>query len=202
MEIDLSQLDLNELGLWPWPVKIAVVVVFCLILSVGGYFLLISGQIESLNASEKKHRALRIEFESKSAKAALLPLYVQQLHEIKTRLGDMLNQLPNSTEVPNLLEDISKAGKSSGLSFKLFKPMPENQMDVYVELPFQMVVQGEYHQLATFVSKIAGLPRIVTFHDFSITAPKTTGPGAAVGNGATLEMAIVAKTYRYQQGQE
>lgn len=201
MEIDLNQIDLEEIGIWPWPVKIGAIVLSSVLILLGGYFLLISGQMDDLSATEKKYKILKTDFETKSAKAALLPLYVEQLNEIKTRLGDMLNQLPNSTEVPNLLEDISKAGKSSGLSFELFKPLPEKQLDVYVELPIQMEVTGEYHQLAEFVSKIAALPRIVTFHDFVIGLPKAAnGENTTLPNGA-LKMAILAKTYRYQQGQ-
>jgi type IV pilus assembly protein PilO len=40
---------------------------------------------------------------------------------------------------------------------------------------------------------MAGLPRIVTLHDFSITAPS--------GNSNALNMSITAKTYRYKDGE-
>ncbi|MFL6533267.1 MAG: type 4a pilus biogenesis protein PilO, partial [Pseudomonas sp.] len=49
-----------------------------------------------------------------------------------------------------------------------------------------------YHDLATFVSGVAGLPRIVTLHDFEIAPVE---PGA----GAKLRMSIQAKTYRYNE---
>jgi type IV pilus assembly protein PilO len=60
----------------------------------------------------------------------------------------------------------------------------------YIELPINIKVVGGYHDLATFVSGVASLPRIVTLHDFEIKTEK---------NEATskLRMNIVAKTYRY-----
>ena len=60
----------------------------------------------------------------------------------------------------------------------------------YIELPIQVKVFGSYHDLATFVSAVAGMPRIVTLHDFSIKP-------VVEGNSSRLAMNILVKTYRY-----
>lgn len=68
--------------------------------------------------------------------------------------------------------------------------MPEVVQQFYIELPIQIAVEGSYHDLATFVSGVASLPRIVTLHDFEIKP-------ATQDVSSILRMTVLAKTYRY-----
>ena len=79
--------------------------------------------------------------------------------------GAMLRKLPNKTEVPNLLTDISQQGTAAGLDQKLFQPNAQVVKDFYAELPIKMRLTGSFHSIGAFVSGIAALPRIVTLHD-------------------------------------
>ena len=112
------------------------------------------------------------------------------MKEMETSFGMLLRQLPSDTEVPGLLEDITRTGLGSGLEFEEIKLLPEVTQPFYIELPIQITVTGTYHDLATFVSGVAGLPRIVTLHDFDLAPAKPDG-------GPKLRMSILAKTYRY-----
>jgi type IV pilus assembly protein PilO len=110
----------------------------------------------------------------------------------------MLRKLPNKTEVPNLLTDISQQGSGAGLDQKLFQPLPQNNKDFYAELPIKMRLTGTYHAIGAFVSGIAALPRIVTLHDVEI-APATKD---AKGGTDLLQLDVTAKTYRYLDEEE
>jgi type IV pilus assembly protein PilO len=125
----------------------------------------------------------------KARRAANLDAYRAQLAEMEKSFGAMLRQLPNKTEVPNLLVDISQTGLASGLEEKLFQPQGENKRDFYAELPISIRLTGGYHELGKFASGIAALPRIVTLHDVEI-APNSSEPG-------NLTLNVTAKTYRY-----
>jgi len=95
--------------------------------------------------------------------------------------------------VPNLLVDITQAGLGRGLSFVLFKPDKEKPQEFYAELPINIKVTGNFHQLGQFVSDLAALPRIVTVGNIDITAdPKSSA----------LSMVAVARTYRYLEPEE
>src|SRR5690606_18106416 len=149
---------------------------------------------DELAKLEKEEVTLRNEFKTKHAKAVNLELYKQQLAEIEASFGAMLRQLPGRTEMDGLLNDISQAG--SGVVVQdLFQPQAEVPRDFYAEQPIKIRVRGSYHQLAEFVSTIAALPRIVTLHDVSITAPR----GAAYDQ---LQMDLTARTYRYLDEEE
>jgi type IV pilus assembly protein PilO len=106
----------------------------------------------------------------------------------------MLRQLPNKTEVPNLLVDISQTGLAAGLEEKLFQPAPEVKRDFYAELPIKIRLTGSFHAIGNFVSGIAALPRIVTLHDIQI-AP-------AGKEQDQLQLDVTAKTYRYLDDEE
>ena len=137
-----------------------------------------------------QEETLKQQFSTKAFQAANLEAYKAQMAEMETSFGALLRQLPSDTEVPGLLEDITRTGLGSGLEFEEIKLQPEVAQQFYIELPINIKVVGGYHDLATFVSGVASLPRIVTLHDFEIKTEK---------NEATskLRMNIVAKTYRY-----
>lgn len=189
-EIDFNDLDLNNIGSWPAAVKvIAGAVVLLGVLALGYNFHLkdLQAALESTRAEEV---ALKEQFTQKAFQAANLQAYKEQMEEMEVSFGALLKQLPSDTEVPGLLEDITRTGLSSGLEFEEIKLLPEAAQQFYIELPIQIRVVGTYHDLATFVSGVASLPRIVTLHDFDVVP-------ASTGIGSSLRMSILAKTYRY-----
>ena len=145
-----------------------------------------------LEKAESKELELRQTFEAKAKKAANLAAYEQQLDEMKESFGAMLRQLPNKTEVAELLVDISQTGLASGLEFELFKPQTEVPKEFYAELPISIRVKGNYHEFGNFISGVAALPRIVTVHDINMQP----------GEDGELTMDMLAKTYRYMDEEE
>ena len=194
---DLNELDFSNIGVWPTPVKLVIVLIACVLVGVGGYYLDTKKQLVRLTAVEQKEIQLRKDFEEKQAKAANLEAYRRQLDEMKQSFGAMLRQLPNKTEVAELLVDVSQTGLASGLEFELFKPLAEVPREFYAELPIQIRVTGQYHEFGDFISGLAALPRIVTIHDIKISKSKK---GASSSPELVLE--ATAKTYRYLDEEE
>lgn len=188
--IDLNDLDFNNVGSWPGAVKfIAGILLLVLVLALGYNFHLKDLQ-EALERQQQEENTLKEQFSSKAFQAANLEAYKEQMKEMEVSFGALLKQLPSDTEVPGLLEDITRTGLGSGLEFSEIKLLPEVTQQFYIELPIQIQVVGSYHDLATFVSGVASLPRIVTLHDFELLPAKGETP-------SRLNMQILAKTYRY-----
>ncbi|MFJ2693735.1 type 4a pilus biogenesis protein PilO [Pseudomonas sp. NPDC087336] len=188
--IDINDLDTSNMGSWPPAIKVLMgIVVAILVLSIGYNFS--TSELENqLELKREEELTLKEQFASKSHMAANLELYTQQMKAMENSFGVLLRQLPSDTEVPGLLEDITRTGLGSGLEFEEIKLLPEVAQPFYIELPIQIKVTGAYHDLATFVSGVAGLPRIVTLHDFDLAPVNPDG-------GPKLRMSILAKTYRY-----
>ncbi|TPG77470.1 type 4a pilus biogenesis protein PilO [Pseudomonas arsenicoxydans] len=188
--VDLNDLDTSNMGSWPPAIKAVVGVLLMLLVLALGYTFYLSDLEDQLNLQREEESTLKEQFASKAHMAANLELYTQQMKEMENSFGVLLRQLPSDTEVPGLLEDITRTGLGSGLEFEEIKLLPEVTQQFYIELPIQITVTGAYHDLATFVSGVAGLPRIVTLHDFDIAPASPEG-------GPKLRMSILAKTYRY-----
>jgi type IV pilus assembly protein PilO len=188
----LRQLDFNDVGRWPLVFR-AFFVGLCFVLAagIGFYFFVWQNSTPLLEKAQQEERQLRASFEEKQKKAANLSAYRAQLDEIERSFGTMLRQLPDKTEIPNLLVDISQTGLGAGLQEELFQPLDESRRDFYAEKPIKIRLRGSYHDFGRFVSDIAALPRIVTLHDISIT------PAERGGNADELVLNVTAKTYRY-----
>lgn len=185
---DINELDFENIGSWPIIVKVvAWTIAFSAVLALGYFYDIADLQLQQTQV-EKKEQDLRKEFSRKAFQAANLDAYRKQMVEMEESFGALVSQLPSDTEVPGLLEDITNKGRENGLEIKSIKLQPEQALEFYVELPINISVVGTYHDMAAFVSGVAGLPRIVTLHDFVIED---------LGKG-NLEMQITAKTYRYK----
>lgn len=194
----LRNLDPNDPGRWPLGVRVGtVVLLFVVAASLGYYFFVWKSQRPLLLEARNAETQLWSTLENKAKKAANLQAYKTQLAEMEKSFGAMLRQLPNRTEVPNLLVDISQTGLAAGLEEKLFQPQAEVRKDFYAELPISIRLTGGYHEMGRFASGIAALPRIVTLHDIEIVPAnaKTAGAGDLVLN-------VTAKTYRYLDEEE
>src|SRR5450830_58453 len=191
-KIDINDLDTNNMGSWPPAIKaLAGILLMVMVLGLGYYFYISDLEVQ-LDLKRTEESTLKGQFASKAGMAANLELYTQQMKAMENYFGVLLRQLPSDTEVPGLLEDITRTGLGSGLEFEEIKLLPEVTQQFYIELPIQITVTGAYHDLATFVSGVAALPRIVTLHDFEIK-PVAASPAG----GTKLRMSILAKTYRY-----
>ncbi|MCO6059685.1 type 4a pilus biogenesis protein PilO [Pseudomonas sp. MOB-449] len=189
-KIDLADLDVNNLGSWPIAVKVITCILLLILVLVLGYNFHLKDLEAQLDSKRAEQESLKEQFATKAFQAANLEAYKEQMKEMETSFGALLRQLPSDTEVPGLLEDITRTGLGSGLEFEEIKLLPEATQQFYIELPIQISVVGGYHDLATFVSGVASLPRIVTLHDFEIKP-------VAEDSNSKLRMSILAKTYRY-----
>jgi len=186
---DLKNLDPENIGEWPAPVKIALVLIVMAAIIFAGWHFDIQNLRVTIENEQRKEVEQIASLESKQRQAANLEALKVQMQEMQQSFGDMLRQLPNKTEVAGLLIDISQTGLAAGLEFELFKPAAEVPTEFYAELPIQITVVGNYHKFGEFISGIATLPRIVTTHDINIQKRSDT-------QSDMLVLQAIAKTYR------
>ncbi|MFA5631847.1 MAG: type 4a pilus biogenesis protein PilO [Porticoccaceae bacterium] len=187
--IDFNDLEFNNIGVWPLPVRVGVLVILFVLLLGAAYYLHIKDLNQQHERLVSEEGRLKKVFEEKAFEAANLEAYRQQMAEIEASFGVLLGQLPTDTEVPGMLEDITEIGYGSSLEIVSITLQPEVKAEFYVELPIRIVARGGYHDFGSFVSGIAGLPRIVTLHDYNISS---------TGGARLLQFDVMAKTYRYR----
>ncbi|TWX64792.1 pilus assembly protein PilP [Colwellia demingiae] len=194
MKFDASQFDnleLENIGQWPAAAKLILAVFLAIVIGFLGYMGLISDQMKQLDRVFYEETTLKESYRAKYHVAANLDLFRAQMVEAEDTFANQLRSLPNSHEIPGLLDDITFVGTTSGLDFVKLEWQPEISKEIYIELPIDIEVIGPYHSFGQFVSKIAGLPRIVTLHDFKISISQS--------DSEILNLKLQAKTYRYQE---
>lgn len=202
---DFTNIDFKNAGSLPVPVKVVLLLVLLTILVGAGYWFFWKPALEQLEVSRGKEMQLRKVFLDKKKQAINLDAYRKQLEEVDRTFGEMLKQLPDKSQMAALLTDINQVGLARGLEFELFKPGKEVVGDFYAELPIQIKVLGNYHDLGGFAEDISRLPRIVTLNDVVITkvsAAKKSRSGPVSEDKSALLLETVAKTYRYLDAEE
>lgn len=190
--------DLNNLGSAPAIIKIFLALIVLGLVLAGGYQFHTRNQIDELERVQKKETKLKSTFERKYKQSANLEAYKAQLAEMELEFGSMIRQLPGKTEIPGVIVDISQTALASGLNIELFKPKDDIKRGFYAEKPIEIILVGQYSQLAKFTSDVAALPRIVTLHDVNISPSKSNDKTRS----QSLVMSAIAKTYRYLDDSE
>jgi len=176
---EFKRTNWHEPGTWHVAPKLLVLLAIVVGIPVAAFFADTQSQIEELENGRNQETKLKEEYLGKKKQAINLDLHRQQL--------------PNRSQMDALLVDINQAGLGRGLQFELFKPAPsETVREFYAELPIQVKVVGNYHDMGAFASDVGQLSRIVTLNDVSIQA----------GKDGILTMDAVARTFRYLDDEE
>jgi len=190
---DFQNLDPQNFGNWPIPVKGVLIILACVAALGAGYWFDTQNQLIELSTEQGKEEVLKKDFRDKQWKASTFTKLQEQLKEIESTIKEQRNRLPSEAEVAELITEISQQMIASGLEQELFKPDYKNKKEengVYEKLPIAMRVKGDYHSFGKFVSGVSAMPRIVTQHDVFIR----TNPAA---NDNKLIMEMTAQIYRY-----
>ncbi len=182
----------NEPGQWPLLPRLGAWLAAGLAVLVAGWFLLISGASDELEAVRAQEPKLKEDYRSRLAQAVNLNELRKQKLQVQEYVTQLEKQLPGKAEMDALLSDINQAGLGRGLQFELFRPGQVQIKDYYAELPIAIRVSGRYHDLGSFAADVANLSRIVTLQNLSL-AP-VQGRDLAAG---LLAMDATARTYRY-----
>ncbi|CAM3389265.1 type 4a pilus biogenesis protein PilO [Halomonas lysinitropha] len=191
-DMDWGELDIKESGGWPFLLQLICCLLVLGLTFAGMYWYLTAPKVEELEQARREEQRLLNDYRSKAAQAANLPLLREQVEELDARLEGLVAMLPGGPEIPSLIDDISETALENQLSIDFIRLRSPAAQEFYTERPFDIRVQGDYHRIATFISGVADLPRIVTQHDFSLE------PG---GGGNRLQLSMLARTYSYRPPQ-
>jgi type IV pilus assembly protein PilO len=150
------------------PKKIGIlgIVILVMALLLGQYLLVPA--YKNLEAKDQEYTRLEQDLNEKKRVAQDPKVFEAKLESIKRELEIKKAQLPDKKEIPQLLTTISSLGKESGLNFLLFRPKPEIPKEFFAEIPVEVEVEGGYHEVASFFSKVGNLNRIVNITNVSM----------------------------------
>jgi type IV pilus assembly protein PilO len=138
------------------------------------YFVYSARRAETL-ATIAKISDLREQRDTKQKLVSNIAQLQETVRELGAELKEAEAQLPDSKEIPDLLSSISSAGRDSGLEVISFRQRQEQLKDFYAEVPVDVTVRGNYHEVASFFDRVGKLDRIVNVGDIVMQTPKREG---------------------------
>jgi len=127
-----------------------------------------------------------------------LPRKQKEYARLEKQLKVALNMLPKKSQIPDLLENVSWAGKDSGLEFKTFKPGRDVNKQIYAEVPVTFKISGSFRQLLTFLKRVGEMPRIVDVKNMTLQQDKSAKMLSVSGQAVTYRFveAAASKTHK------
>jgi type IV pilus assembly protein PilO len=178
----------------PFIKVLALIVILGAIIGLYWQFLYRPVQAE-IAVIEPELNKLKAELAAKKEIVKEKERYIAELEQTRAKLYIALKQLPDTSEIPTLLENVSSLGTAAGLQFKLFKPMPEVSKNFYAEIPVDIQVDGKYRDVVSFFDNVSKMPRIVNIVNIIMDKSKKDPSG-----GTMVSTSCNAVTYKFIEG--
>lgn len=192
MEINTQlQERLDQLGKLPKAARIGIVVALSILVGTGYYFGFYEARSEELDRLHAHELELQRKLSEVRSVAANIAAFEDEIEELQAKLTTALLQLPNKKQLEVLLTDISNLGKKAGVEIRSFKRNEEVVYDFYAEVPIDLVLEGEYHEIGKFFELMAALPRIVNMGALRVKVDRDRL------EGTRLSVAGTATTFRF-----
>lgn len=166
--------------------------VICLLtivaLAAGYYFLVAAPTVKQIQINRDKYQSTEKKLSIAKKKAAELPMLRKEREMKKAEFRKAMKALPEKREIPSLLTSISQVGQSTGVVFSSFKPMKENVLGFYGEIPVEIDMSGDFHSTITFFDRVTSMGRIVNIRNINMKADGKTG---------SLKTSCKAVTYKF-----
>jgi type IV pilus assembly protein PilO len=182
--------------------RVAIVLLICLLLVVGFYFLFVSDRWAEIDKLEKDIAKINNDIKSEQEIKNQGPQLEKKLKELAERLGSMVASLPEQQDIEPLLQRITELLSETNLVSERFIPGKETKDTKlgYAKIPITLKVKGDYHKQGAFFASVHDLPRLVNVP--SIKLRKASGLSGREKdlerklNVVSLEGEISAETYR------
>ena len=189
-DIDLDA-QLEQIAKVPKPIRLAIAAVLLASVAVGYGFISYEPKAEKVELLQAKVQKLERKLSSIRAVVANLEAFEREVATLEVEFKKARRRLPEGKQFEDLLSDITNAGKKVGVRIKSIQRQPEIPHDFYAEVPFQIEIDGSYHNLARFFERVGGLPRIVNVGELDLRVEKE-GP-----DGTNLRLQGTATTIRF-----
>jgi type IV pilus assembly protein PilO len=123
---------------------------------------------EAVAKLEDEYERISADLMKAKQTASRLPQVQAEYEQLNKRWDEAKTLLPTEKEIAELLTQVTVSGQHAGVEFLLFEPKPPMPKDIYVEHPVAVQVQGGYHDVGLFLSRLSNLQRIVNVNSIEM----------------------------------
>src|SRR5438552_9460429 len=182
---------LNAVNKLPLPQKIAVVAFVAVLVTAGNWYLLVDPKLTEITQKQGQLRTLEDDLIQKQSIANNLAQFKHEKEVLERRLAQALTELPNESNIDDLIRSLSEIGTKSGLTINSIEPQAEQRQSFYAAIPIVMSVTGNYHEIGVFLDSLSKLARIVNVTNIKM------GQARVANEKLLINATYIATTFRF-----
>lgn len=189
---ELNQINIHTIGQAPKAIQLTVLALGVLLMAIFAWLLLISPSLKKLSAAKSHEQTLIREFADKYQQTHEFETINQTLLAQNTRLQTMLEQLPKSAPMTQIVGMINTQAQQAGVQVIGASVQAGSEQDYYTERPIAVRAMGSYHAIGRWLFELSNSQYLLTVHDFDVQA----------ADGNRLNFTAVLKTYQANKAQK
>jgi type IV pilus assembly protein PilO len=159
-----------ELDKLPWYAQLGAVAAVA-IAGVGAFWYLYASPAQVQLATKRAAVAkLQTQITEGLATAKRLPEFRREVTVLEAQLDRLRTVLPEEQDVADLLRRVQAMATQSNLKISGFTPAAVTRRELHAEWPIGLKLEGNYHDLGSFLERVSKFPRIINVGAMHIAA--------------------------------
>lgn len=161
--------DIKNIYAWPWMIKVFVIIMIAFLVFYLGYVIDIAILRSEINMGLTRENDLKEEIKSSIKQRAKIAYDILQVPSLDKKLKQWQDNVINASELSGTLESLLALGEKNNLKFNSFDPDKEIKAGSYGAIPVKINMTGTFDQIATFLSQVANMQKLILIDDFVIS---------------------------------
>lgn len=180
-----------ELQNLPWYGQLAIFLVIGGIIFGIFYFVYYSDSQSRIAGISKQIETLEKDIRTLEKKKGQVKELEAAIAANKATLEKLKEILPEKKEISELLKRVQGIITGARLDIQKWTTMSEQKREIYVEVPFGITLDGNYHRLGSFFDQLSKLKRIFTVNNLTLK------PLSKMTRDFTVKATFTAVTYTF-----
>jgi type IV pilus assembly protein PilO len=156
----------------PYLAQIAIVALLVMLLAGGAYLFSLKPLIAANDADALTLKSKRAEIAQLMPYKAKLAELIAQTATLQAQMEAQRKIVPEEKEVPTFITVLATEAIRAGVEVRRYTPRDAATKEYYVEVPFEIDVDGPYYAVLNYFDRIQKLERIVNVSHLGMAAIK------------------------------
>ncbi len=174
-----------------WGQFLVILLVVGIVAGVGFYYFWYSDSTQQVQALEKEIDGLNIEIRRAQLKIKDVDKIKAEVETIKGQLNLLKNILPEEKDIAGIIKQVQNIIAATRLKNTKFVQKANQKREIYTEIPLDIVVEANYHNLGIFFDQLSKITKLFTVNNLKLV------PRKQMSTEYTVDASFTATTYTY-----